>query len=201
MIEEMKRVLADTNSTAKWLVQKSRDIRKLQRRISELEKASVALSTDDLLEILEVNINQPMYDLRKILRANPDFTDPRTALRMSKNATFIEWQVLDLSAELFVETPVALQLSRHISAVSLVSSNLIRTQQDQPKASVIYFFCGLHTSSGDQTRGPSGMMRSLVVQAVQLYPPPLDFISIRVKQQLEALNFKMLCHTLAQIIK
>lgn len=201
MIEEMKRVLADTNSTARWLVEKSRDIRKLQRRISELEKASVALSIDDLLEILEINIKQPLYDLRKILRADPDLTDPRTALKISRDARFQSWQVLDLSAELFVETPAAFEFSRHISAVSLVSSNLIQTQESQPKASVIYFFCGLHTSSADQARGPSGMMRSLIMQAVQLYPPQLDFVSLRVKQQLEALNFKMLCYTLTQVIK
>lgn len=202
MIEKMKQVLADTNRTARWLVNlKTRDIKKLQRRISELEKASVALTVDDLLQMLDVDDTQPIYDLRKISRANPDLSDPEPALHITKSGIFQEWQAADLSAELLVQTPGAFQSARHVSAVSLVSSNLITGLRDQTEASVIYFFCGLHTSASDRLRGPAGMLRSLIMQAIHLYPPQLDFISSRVKQQLEALNFRMLCQTLTHVIK
>lgn len=160
-IEKMKKVLADTNSTAKWMNQKEKDINRLRKQIQELERAANALTLDDMLEILDIGREHPLFDSRKILRSTPEVSQSELALSITTDDAFREWQAADISAELFIETQLSSVSSRHVSAVSLVSSNLVQSLQDRPEATVIYFFCGHHTAMSDAMRGPSGMMRSL----------------------------------------
>lgn len=200
-IEEMKKVLADTNSTAKWMRQKDKDICRLKLRIQELEKAAVALTREDLLDILDVGGEHPLFDLRKVLRANPDVTDSETALSIIVEPGFKGWQSEGTSTMLFVDTQIPSISNRHVSAVTLVSSNLIQSLQDRPEATTIYFFCGHHTAPDCRTRGPQGMMRSLIAQLLRLYSSRLDFISARLRQQLEALNIRGLCECFSRLVK
>jgi len=202
-IEEMKKVLADTNSTAKWMRQKDKDICQLKTRIKELEKAAVALTQDDLLEILDVSRDLPLFDFRKVDRADPDLSDSHVALGISTDHKFKEWQAQELSATqiLFVETQMATLSTRHVSAVTLVSFHLIASLHDQPEATVVYFFCGQHTSSTDTAQGPKGMMRSLISQLLHVCQVRLDFVSLRLRQQLERLDLKGLCECFSRIVK
>ncbi|KAK6374550.1 hypothetical protein LTR64_002661 [Lithohypha guttulata] len=200
-IEKMKKVLADTNSTAKWMSQKEKDISRLRKQIQELERAANALTLDDMLEILDIGREHPLFDSRKILRSTPEVSQSELALSITTDDAFREWQAADTSAELFIETQLSSVSSRHVSAVSLVSSNLVQSLQDRPEATVIYFFCGHHTAMSDAMRGPSGMMRSLITQILRLCPVRLDFVSVRLRQQLELLNFRALCETFTRLVR
>lgn len=124
-IEKMKKVFADTNSTAKWMSQKEKDIGRLRKQIQELERAANALTLDDMLEILDVSREHPLFDSRKILRSAPEVFQSELALSITTDDAFREWQAADTSAELFIKTQLSSMSSRHVSAVSLVSSNLV----------------------------------------------------------------------------
>lgn len=142
----MKRVLADTNITARWMRQKDKDICQLKTRIKQLEASAVALTQEDLLEIFNISRDLPLYDLRKALRAEPDATESHMALSISTDARFKQWQSQDVDAAvgqvLFIETQTLTPSSRCDSAVTLVSLHLVRSLHDRTEATVIYFFCG-----------------------------------------------------------
>ncbi|KAK5103124.1 hypothetical protein LTS08_003928 [Lithohypha guttulata] len=186
-IEKMKKVLADTNSTAKWMSQKEKDISRLRKQIQELERAANALTLDDMLEILDIGREHPLFDSRKILRSTPEVSQSELALSITTDDAFREWQAADISRIVHRDSVVLRVQSSCLSRIA--------------EATVIYFFCGHHTAMSDAMREPSGMMRSLIIQILRLCPVRLDFVSVRLRQQLELLNFRALCETFTRLVR
>ena len=200
-IEHLKKMLGETNSTAKWMQQRDRDWKNLKKRVFELERAGVALTVDDVLEIVNVGRMNSVKDLRKVLNAIPDSPESLHALNVGQDPVFQEWKNDDRSAALFLEQMHGCLTSRYISAMSVLTSNLVDSLQYSSPATCIHFFCGLHTTAGDNLEGPSGVIRGLLEQTLRLFPAKLEFFSLRLKQQLEQLNFRALCECFSRIIR
>lgn len=176
-------------------------IRRLKIRVEEFERAASAPSADEVCDILAVPKIHPDGDLRYILqRVDPNSEEVELALRVSSGEVFREWQAEDESPPLFIEggPPVS---SRRSTALSIVSSTLVKVNQDSPKATSIYFFCGMHDNPQDTVCGPQGMIRSLISQVLRQFDVNLEFISMLIRPLIEKLNLRALCDCLGKLVK
>lgn len=176
-------------------------IRRLKIRVEEFERAASALSADELCDILAMPEVHPDSDLRYILqRIDPNADEVELALKVSSGEVFRQWQAEDESPPLFIEggPPVS---SRRSTALSIVSSTLVKVNQDSPKATSIYFFCGMHDNLQDPICGPQGMIRSLIIQILRQFDVNLEFISMLLRPLIEKLNLRALCDCLGKLVK
>jgi hypothetical protein len=183
---------------------KDRVIRRLKKQIEMLEKAATSLSQDDLLDILDVNADSPIQDLRRVLRAgqSTELSASHTAKGIIEGKKFKDWLSTDASAALFIEGRSSSASCGRNTPMSLMSSVVIESLHDKEPAIAIYFFCGSHTSSKDSIKGPHGMMRSLICQILRLFLVDLDFISSRrYREQLQSLNLYTLCDCFGKLVK
>ena len=184
--------------------EKDRVIRRLKNQIEELEKASACLTPDDLLDILDIGADSSAYDLRRADRVGSslDLSAMHFAKGIVESQRFKGWQSEDMSATLFVEGGLSLAAYGRNTPMTLLSSTVVKSLDDEGPSVAIHFFCGLHTSSTDSLKGPSGMIRSLIGQILQLFAVDLNFASTRrYRQQLEILNLRTLCDCLIKLVR
>jgi hypothetical protein len=63
------------------------------------------------------------------------------------------------------------------SSMSLLSGMLVQSLRPREPAQVLHFFCGAHNSKSDPVGGPSGLVRSLIVQLLSLQVFDLNFVN------------------------
>lgn len=176
-------------------------IRRLKIRVEEFERAASALSANELYDILAVPEIHPDYDLRYILQhIDPACDESELAFKISSGEVFRQWQAEDEAPPLFIEggPPVS---CRRSTALSIVSSTLVKVNQDSPRATSIYFFCGMHDNQQDPVCGPQGMVRSLISQVLRQFDVNLEFISMLLRPLIEKLNIRALCDCLGKLVK
>ncbi|KAL9616245.1 MAG: hypothetical protein Q9160_008871 [Pyrenula sp. 1 TL-2023] len=200
----MKTVLEETTKTSEWMRKKDRDISRLKKQVEVLERAAIALTSDDLLDLLGVSADSPIQDLRRVnrLRKSSELSASHIAKGVCESPKFREWQSKDVSSILFIEGSSPSIIRTRSSSVSHISTSVIEHFQDREPAVAIHFLCGFHTSLNDRESGPHGMMRSLICQLLRLFSPRLDFISSRrYRDQLEALSFHTLLDCFRKLVR
>lgn len=176
-------------------------IRKLKRRVEQFEQAASALSASDLCDILAVPNTHPDIDLQHTFsRIDGNSEEFELACKVNTGEDFKQWQGDDESPPLFIEGGLPLS-SRRSTALSIVSSSLIKTLHDSPRATAIYFFCGMHDDTNDSVCGPQGVIRSLISQILRQFDVNLDFISMLSRPLIEKLNIRALCDCFGKLIK
>lgn len=183
--------------------QKDRAILRMKTQIEAMEKSNVSLTADELLDMLKVGPESPTIDLRKMLCAGEsiDLAARQVARGLIDGPKFSDWLYKDAPAALFIEGGMTLNSYGRCSSVSLISSDLVDDLQDADPAIPIHFFCGFHTMPRDPLRGPQGMMRSLICQLLRLFTIELDFITRRLRDQLDALDVHGLATCFRKLVK
>jgi hypothetical protein len=149
-------------------------------------------------------MNFPKHDLDHVMRAgrSTELEADLTAQGIIEADMFNTWLNSADSTALFVGGVSALNSSRTITPMSIVSSNVIEFYADVHEATTIHFFCGRNDSSAGSLSGPQGMIRSLICQILWHFPIQLDFISSpRYRQQLENHDFLTLCDCLEKVVQ
>lgn len=170
--------------------EKDRDLRRVKEQLEILEKANVALSQNDLLDLLDVRIEDVREEFRHLRRAcrMTEASEYRAILSILKGSRMKEWLSADAASALFIEARASGLSNGRTAPLSFLTTEVIDKLRDREPAAAIYFFCGYHASPTDPIHGPIGLMRSLISQVLHLYPIELDFIGRRVSQQLERLH-------------
>lgn len=166
-------------------------IRRVNRRVLSLEEANIAMSLPEFIDLLDISQQHPEYDLRLIQRSDlwTESSDPSYVLGLLEGDAFRQWHTEKNSKPLFVEGTLSTLSSRRASPLSLLCSQLIKLQEHDPQATVLYFFCGHHTATTDSLAGPSGMLRSLIRQVLRAYPDlKLNFLSPKLRSQLTTMS-------------
>lgn len=181
--------------------EKDSQIRRLKLRVQQFEQASSALSVTDLLDILALPNTHPDGDLQQaFLRIDPNGGEAELALKVNSGQVFKEWQGEDEAPPLFIEGGLP-PSNRRSTALGIISSTLIKSQEGSPCATSIYYFCGMHDNTQDSICGPQGLLRSLVGQILQKFDVNLDFISMLSRPLIEKLNIRALCDCFAKLVK
>lgn len=117
-------------------------------------------------------------------------------------ARFQTWLGSDEPGTLLVGGGALSAPGERISPMSFMCSTLIETLSNMEPAVTIHFFCGLHLSSGDNLRGPTGIIRSLITQVLHQSGPKLDFINSRIyRNQLQDHDLNCLCDCFVDLVK
>lgn len=160
----------------------------------------------DLLDILDVSVEGPIEDFRRIYRACQSVkpSESKIAQGIIEGARFKEFVSSDDSSALFIEGGPSLAVNRRFASLSLMSCLAVECLDDKEPAISIHHFCRPHVSHKDAMQGPQGMMRSLISQVVRLFPNQMTLsftASSRYREQLESHNLHILCACFASIIK
>lgn len=91
--------------------------------------------------------------------------------------------------------------SRQSTALSIVSSRLVRSLHDSARAASVYFSCGMHDNLQDPVCGPQGLVRSLISQLLRLFDLYLDFIFMLARPLIGKLNLRALCDCFGKLAK
>ncbi|KAK6345985.1 hypothetical protein TWF730_010320 [Orbilia blumenaviensis] len=162
-------------------------------------------STYDIKAVLA----QPHQDLKSILTRVQDFDAKcqSQAQSMIQNQRFLTWMTSQKSDILLVDGNLPSSASDNLSAMSLFSATFaISMVSVRPDDVFVQFFCGLHTAANrDWFYGPSGLVRSLILQLVraldQRNDPDLSFIdSNEYIQGLEEHDLVILCSTVEKLV-
>lgn len=183
-----------------------RDIHRLKQRLKWVEEAAHGLNPAELLNILNISAEALNEEFRRLYRTcqSVEPADSQIAQGIFEGARFNEWFSADDSAALFIEGgPILADLGRFAS-LTLMSCLLIKSLEGKEPAVSISHFCDRHTSSSDPIRGPQGLMRSLISQAVRSFDSQLNLSfasSHRYREQLKSHSIRTLCECFASIVK
>jgi hypothetical protein len=176
---------------------KETDIRRLKKRVQRVESDQAALTGPEFLTLLDVDEQHPYIDLKNMQRSRAanDSSDVDAIVTIAQGQFYQDWVIEDESTAIFIGGGSPILNGRRGSPTSLLSIDTIKTQEASSRASVIYFFCGEHTSDYDILGGPHGMLRSLVCQLLRQCPFKLTFLTPWLRAQLEspATQFRALC--------
>lgn len=184
------------------MISRDRAITRLKKQVEELSKAESNLTVDDLLDIVNVGDNLHMKDYQTIKRAcqSAETLQFEIVYSIIQGEELSNWIYSDAPTALFVEGAMSCSFDRN-TPLSFLCTELIGSLRDQGPAAIVHFFCGPHTSMKDLLPGPIGLIRSLLAQVIHLYPPVLDFISRRVRSQLEGLHLGTLCDCFCRLVR
>ncbi|KAK3293848.1 uncharacterized protein B0H64DRAFT_398821 [Chaetomium fimeti] len=124
---------------------------------------------------------------------------------------FLHWLSHQHPSLILVDANIRESALASVSAISVLSSTLATSlmQAYADEAVVISFFCGMHASPADALYGPTGLIRSLMIQLLmkldttdpEMREWNLDFINDRVfVQNLERHSLPDLCSALHELL-
>ncbi|KAJ8110586.1 hypothetical protein ONZ43_g5834 [Nemania bipapillata] len=124
---------------------------------------------------------------------------------------FLDWLSSSHPSLILVDANIRESALDHISAISVFSSTLVTSlmQAYSDTAVVIHFFCGLHASPSGAWYGPTGLVRSLILQLLmkldardpEMKTWDLDFINDRrFLQNLEQHSLVDLCFAFHELL-
>ncbi|TGJ67516.1 hypothetical protein EYR41_006644 [Orbilia oligospora] len=151
---------------------------------------------------------QPHRDIKSILSRVEDF-DTRSqsqAQSIVQKERFLMWMSNNESDILLVDGNLHSSASDNLSAMSLFNATFaISMASIRTEDVFVHFFCGLHTSARDWFYGPSGLVRSLIIQLLraldQRGDPNLNFInSKRYVRRLKMHDLDTLCIAVEELI-
>ena len=90
--------------------------------------------------------------------------------------------------------------AERVSAMTVVCA-LLAYSLPSETASIITYFCGLHTDPADTLGGPCGMLRAILAQVIHDYDVRLDFFDSEEYDELQRFDLRRLCILLGVLIK
>ncbi|KAJ2978700.1 hypothetical protein NUW58_g7413 [Xylaria curta] len=158
---------------------------------------------------LERTFQQPNMDLSHALAEQGRFS-LRTQGQVNsllEHEQFLDWLSRSHPSLILVDANIRESALEHVSAISVFSSTLVTSLIGAypDTAVVVHFFCGLHASPYDAWYGPTGLVRSLILQLLmkldardpEMRSWSLDFINDRgFLQNLEQHSLLDLCSAL-----
>ena len=157
-------------------------------------------------------------DLEHMLRQgrNIDTKDQSQALSLLRTQQFQNWIASQHSTVLLVDGNMDSAVAR-VSPMSLLCASLVLSVLDKQPAIALHYFCGLHIASNSPLCGPTGLIRSLLMQlllvskTIDVDGKPfnidhtifnLDFIDSRFyREDLESHNIAALCHSFTMLVE
>ncbi|ROW10566.1 hypothetical protein VMCG_01916 [Cytospora schulzeri] len=125
-------------------------------------------------------IKSHVHDFYLTLRKHHDFSDKALAQAayLTNMDRFRRWQGERDSDILLVDGHAGSESNGRTTAMSVFCATLVQSLKDINTDSsvsagsfiVLYFFCGQHKDPDSRLPGPSGMMRSLIVQLILAWP-------------------------------
>lgn len=162
---------------------------------------------------LERLFQHPSADLRHALteQCNFSLSTQGQVQSLLTYPQFLEWMSHPHPSLLLVDANIPDSALDRLSAISVLCSTLVTslTQAYPDNAVVIHFFCGMHASLYDSWYGPSGLVRSLLMQLLMKLDATdqdmrswnLDFINDRgFLQNLEQHCIEDLCIALHSLL-
>ncbi|KAI0556214.1 hypothetical protein F4679DRAFT_578334 [Xylaria curta] len=158
---------------------------------------------------LESTFQHPSADLSHALAEQGRFP-PRTQGQVNsllEHEQFLDWLSRSHPSLILVDANIRESALERLSAISVFSSTLVTSLMEAypDTAVVVHFFCGLHASPNDAWYGPTGLVRSLILQLLmkldardpEMKTWSLDFIDDRrFLQNLEQHSLADLCFAL-----
>ncbi|KAF3224225.1 hypothetical protein TWF106_004425 [Orbilia oligospora] len=153
-------------------------------------------------------VDQIKKEISSNIRRPKDF-DARSqsqAQSIVQKERFLMWMSNDESDILLVDGNLHSSASDNLSAMSLFNATFaISMASIRTEDVFVHFFCGLHTSARDWFYGPSGLVRSLIIQLLraldQRGDPNLNFInSKRYVRRLKMHDLDTLCIAVEELI-
>lgn len=212
--------LIANNGLLQFLLERLGERRALERRrnnsTQRSSKAVVTLerlffiiskSAYDLREPLESTFFQSNKDLELASMYNTNTKAQGQAQSVLLQPRFTEWLQDGNPDLLLIDANIRGAALSNMSAMSLFCAYLVASMiKLQPDDVVSHFFCGLHTASSDPWYGPSGLVRSLIVQLLMALHErellDLDFIRSRLYLKgLKEHKLENLCQLLHDLIR
>ncbi|KAI0118734.1 hypothetical protein GGR51DRAFT_554424 [Nemania sp. FL0031] len=158
---------------------------------------------------LEHMFQHPSVDLSYALAEQGRFSSKTQGQVNSllEHDKFLDWLSRSHQSLILVDANIRESALENLSAISVFSSTLVAslTEAYPDTAVVVHFFCGLHASPMDAWHGPTGLVRSLILQLLMKLDArdpdmrtwSLDFINDRgFLQNLEQHSLVDLCSAL-----
>jgi len=157
--------------------------------------------------ILDVEIRHVSQDLTSIRRAEHDLelrARSAAAAGFIVNRNFQRWMTAPGSDFLFVEGRMDLARYGRITPISYVCAQLTQKFQEAgtPTMTTLTFFCGQHDGASDALRGPKGLVRSLLSQALGVWTwVKLDELDLNAFEgSHESITLKELCMVFRMVV-
>ncbi|KAI9679734.1 MAG: hypothetical protein M1817_004748 [Caeruleum heppii] len=209
--QNLVQVLIQVLKNAQWSKELGESIESNHKSLPDNHETSLptleitpAMSQEQLLSLLRVDINVLMHDLRVAQASQPDFDNrsQRQAQSLLQHPRFQAWLCSVTPGLLLVDGNCDTYALSRISPTSMTSALLVRVLQQNTSARVVYFFCGAHTKSDDDLQGPAGLVRSIIAQLLTLYDFDLGFVNSEVaNEQLNRGDIGWLCSLLRKLLR
>ena len=164
-------------------------------------KSGMILESDQLLEVLAVNLIEVANKLTSMLRlgqaANLSYHDRGSLL--SRSPKFQAWLTSTSPIFLLVDGN-GNSAAERTSAMTFVSALLAQSLSDEG-VSCIHYFCGLHRTMSDDLNGPSGLLRALLAQLINLHNFRVGFTNYIEYQELQRFDTLRLCALFSELVK
>ncbi|KAJ4416631.1 hypothetical protein N0V82_006641 [Gnomoniopsis sp. IMI 355080] len=163
---------------------------------------------EDGIPDVEGLIAQPISDWKEISMYRGDF-DSKTQSRVQsllQQGRFLAWMKGSYPDLLLVLADLPTSGMEKITAVSLFCATLVTSLMNLRREDVVvHFFCGLHVHPQDPNPGPTGLVRSLIMQVFMHLRRDghlsLDFLDDRaIVQAIEDQDLEILCQTLQSLL-
>ena len=159
------------------------------------------VTTKKLLELLAVDMARIGDEAATILRrgrGSDQSVHDRGHLLMH-HPKFQAWMASGQSKCLLVDGNAGSAAER-VSGMTVVCALLAHSLPSET-ATIITYFCGLHTDPADTLGGPCGILRAMLAQVIHAYDAHLDVVDSEEYDELQRLDLRRLCTLLGVLIK
>lgn len=164
-------------------------------------KSGMILESDNLLEELAVDHTELANNLTSMIRlgqaANISYHHRGSLL--SRSPKFQNWLMSPSPIFLLVDGNGDSAAER-TSAMTFVAALLAQSLGEEG-VTCIHYFCGLHKTSSDDLSGPSGLLRALLAQLLNLHTYTIGFTSYNDYHKLQQFDITRLCALFSDLIK
>jgi hypothetical protein len=184
------------------------------RDVLPMQSSVPYISTPQLYQLLGVNEMIALQDLENVLKESSTInsTSRSQSYSLIQSEQFQNWLSGQRSALLLVDMNGVPDALERISATSVLCATLLCSLANAARMAIsIHFFCGLHTAPNDPLlhtalnnplSGPTGLVRSLIVQVLRYQDFDLRFInSWRYYEALRHNDLSSLCETLQSLVR
>ena len=165
------------------------------------QKRGMVIEPGQLLELLAVDHTQIAEDLTNMLRLSQaaDLSYHNRGSLLSRSPKFQGWLTSTSPIFLLVDGNGDSAVER-TSAMTFISALLAQSLSDEG-VSCIHHFCGLHKTSNDDLNGPSGLLRGLLAQLVNLHVFRIGFTNNAEYHELQRFDTMRLCALFGELIR
>ena len=159
------------------------------------------VDSDQLLEVLAVNDTEIARNLTSVLHLGraADLSYHNRGSLLSRSPKFQNWLTTTSPIFLLVDGNGDSATER-ISGMTFVSALLAQSLSDEG-VSCIHYFCGLHKTRSADLNGPSGLLRALLAQLVNLHDFHVGFTNNTEYHELQRFDTIRLCALFSELVK